>query len=56
MWIYLLKKHPKPDYKNIEYWSVGFFEPTGFWREVKQCVTEDSAETWVHYLNGGEWY
>ncbi len=53
MWVYILKKYPKPDYPTKEYYSVGFFEPSGFWRETVQCDTKEFASQWVHYLNGG---
>jgi hypothetical protein len=56
MWVYILKKYPKPDYPNKEYYSVGFFEPSGFWREIKQCEFESQAQGMVSYLNGGVYY
>ncbi len=55
MWVYILKKYPKPDYPTKEYYSVGFFEPSGFWREVVQCDMQFEARHMVSWLNGGEY-
>jgi hypothetical protein len=36
-----------------ELWTVGFYDPHGFWRPESDWESAQEAASRVHYLNGG---
>jgi hypothetical protein len=36
-----------------EFFTVGFYEPTGRWVPIQDCSTREQAKEVIHYLNGG---